>query len=131
MKKIEKENYKNIVNNIAAFSKSDRLKVGAIILKDNVIISSGYNSYLPRFKYKKIIINNHDISTIHAEQNCLIHCTKQGISTNNCEMVITHFPCQICTKLAIMAGIKKIYYLENYKNNENPFTKFIKIEKIN
>ena len=130
MKNSDKIKYTQVVNTLASFSKADRLNVGALILKDGRIISTGYNGHIPKAKHKKMVVNGHDISTIHAEQNCLMHCAKHGISTNNCEMFVTHFPCQHCTKLAIMAGIKKIYYIEDYKNNENPFIKYIKIEKV-
>lgn len=131
MKKSHKEKYAKIVMLLASFSSADRLHVGSIILKDNRIISTGYNGHLPKRPHKAIVVNTHDISTVHSEENSLMHCAKQGISTNGCELFVSHFPCQMCTKLAIMAGIKKIYYVEDYRNNDNPFAKEIKMEKVN
>jgi dCMP deaminase len=47
-----------------------------------------------------------------------LQCAKFGISTEGTEIYITHFPCLACTKMLLQAGIKKIYYLEDYYNNE-------------
>lgn len=54
-------------------------------------------------------------SVIHAEQNALMFCAKNGISTKGCEMYITTSPCIDCAKLIAQAGIKKIYYKEDYR----------------
>lgn len=131
MKETIIQKYSEIVDHLSQFSKNDRLKVGAIILKNGRIVSSGYNGTLPGCKEEKIMVDGHDIATVHAEQNALMNCCINGIETNNCEMFVSHFPCQICTKLAIMAGIKEIYYVNDYRNEDNPFTKQIKITKIN
>ena len=64
-----------------------------------------------------IIKDNHNIGTIHAEQNALIDCAKRGVSTNNSTAYITHYPCINCTKLLLAAGIQTIYYINDYKNN--------------
>jgi dCMP deaminase len=74
------------------------------------------------------MVGGHDISTVHAEMNIITFAAKQGISTKGCDVVITHSPCQVCTKLLIQSGIKKIYYLEPYRINENPFLHLIKME---
>ena len=113
--------YKPIVDTITNFSKNDRLKVGCIILKNDRIVSSGYNGTLPGEPEEKIMQDGHDIATLHAEQNALMNCAVNGIETKDCVMVVSHFPCQVCTKLAIMAGIKEIYYFEDYRNADNPF----------
>lgn len=103
-----------IVRAIAECSEDKRLKVGAIILKDNRIVSTGYNGQLPKMPHKAVIENGHDISTVHAEQNAIMNCAKNGIATKGCEMFVTHYPCIVCAKLAVMAGIKIIYYIEDY-----------------
>lgn len=78
-----------------------------------------------------IMKDNHDINTVHAEENALMNCTINGIATKNCQMFVSHFPCYHCTKLAIMAGIDTIYYVNNYRNEENLFAKYIKMVKAN
>lgn len=130
MKKTDMERYTVMVNALASFSKADKIHVGALVLKDGRIVSTGYNGHIPNKKHKKIIVDNHDISTIHAEMNAIVHCAKMGISTNDCELFVSHFPCQLCTKLAIMSGIKKIYYVNDYRNEDNPFYSDIEIEKV-
>jgi dCMP deaminase len=122
--------YKNIVLELSKFSVDNRLKVGAILLKDKRIISTGYNGQISGQPHDSIIIDNHDVSTIHAEMNCLLFAAKIGISTNNCEIFISHFPCINCLKHLIQAGIKKIYYVNDYKNEENIYKNIIPIEKI-
>jgi dCMP deaminase len=58
------------------------------------------------------------VRTIHAEMNAILQCAKFGISTEGAEIYITHFPCLACTKMILQAGIRKIYYLADYHNNE-------------
>lgn len=124
------EKYAEIVKLLASFSKDTRLKVGACILKNDRIISTGYNGQLPGHAHIPVVVDGHDVSTIHAEQNCLMHCAKEGISTDGCFIIVSHFPCIHCTKMLIMAGIKKVYYLENYRNEDNPYISYIEHERI-
>lgn len=77
-----------------------------------------------------LIVEGHCIRTVHAEQNALMSCAKSGIATKDCDMIVTHSPCVVCTKLAIMAGIKKIYYLNAYRIEENPFLSNIEHEVL-
>lgn len=99
-------------------SSCNRLNVGCILVKDNRIISSGYNGHLPKTEHKSIIRNNHEQLTIHAEINSIMDCAKRTVSTNNSIAYITHFPCLNCFKGLVASGIKKIYYSEDYKNDE-------------
>ena len=52
---------------------------------------------------------------MHAEMNALIQCAKEGISTKNTEIYVTHFPCINCTKALLQAGVVKITYKANYR----------------
>lgn len=94
-----------------------RLNVGCLLVKDNRIISQGYNGFLPGFPHRSIIRENHEIATIHAEQNTIIDCAKRGVSCHGSTAYITHFPCLTCTKMLIAAGIKEINYITDYKND--------------
>ncbi|RQN17088.1 competence protein ComE, partial [Paraburkholderia tropica] len=58
------------------------------------------------------------IRTIHAEMNALLQCAKQGVSTEGATIYVTHFPCLNCTKSIIQAGIKTIYYAQDYHNHD-------------
>ncbi len=111
------EYFKNIVLTTSTRSSCNRLHVGCILVKDNRIISQGYNGFLSGHPHKSVIINNHEIATIHAEQNAIIDCAKRGVNCNNSIAYITHFPCLNCLKMLIQAGIEKIYYIYDYKND--------------
>ena len=102
-------------------SPCERLQVGCLIVKDNRIISQGYNGFLPGCPHESIIRDNHEQATIHAEQNAIIDCAKRGVSCNGAEIYITHFPCVICMRLICASGIKKIKYINDYKNDELSF----------
>ncbi len=59
------------------------------------------------------------MATIHAEQNAIIDCAKRGVSCNNAHAYVTHYPCIVCLKMLVQSGIEKIYYIHDYKNDEN------------
>lgn len=113
-----REYFKQICETTAKRSCCSRLKVGCILVKDNRIISQGYNGYLPGFPHESIVKDNHEVATVHAEQNTIIDCAKRGVSCQDCEAYITHFPCLTCTKMLLAAGVKKIYYINDYKNDD-------------
>lgn len=111
------EYFKNIVLTTSTRSSCHRLHVGCILVKDNRIISQGYNGFLSGHPHESIVINNHEIATIHAEQNAIIDCAKRGVNCNHSTAYITHFPCINCLKILVQAGIEKIYYINDYKND--------------
>ena len=110
--------FKEIVQVTSKRSPCHRLKVGCLLVKDNRIISQGYNGFLPGCIHKSIVRNNHEQATVHAEQNALADCAKRGVSCLGATAYITHYPCIICCRLLLASGIKEIKYLENYKNDE-------------
>jgi len=110
--------FKEIVQVTSKRSPCDRLKVGCLIVKDNRIISQGYNGFLPGCPHKSIIRNDHEQATIHAEQNALCDCAKRGVSCNDATAYITHYPCLICTRLLIASGICEIKYIDDYRNDD-------------
>lgn len=130
MRDKRREYYKQLVALAASQSTADREQVGALIVKDDRVISTGYNGQLPNEPHEKIMCDGHDISTIHAEANALMFCAKHGIATDGCEMVVTHSPCQLCSKLIVQAGITKVYYIKDYRKDENPFLDKLDVEKL-
>ena len=112
------EYFSKIVSVTAERSPCERLQVGCLLVKDNRIISQGYNGFLPGCPHESIVRDNHEQATLHAEQNALIDCAKRGVSCEGCTAYITHYPCIICTRLLLAGGIKKINYLNDYKNDE-------------
>ena len=113
-----KEYFKDIVILTSKRSPCKRLQVGCLLVNNNRIISQGYNRYLPGAEHKQIIRNNHEVATIHAEQNSITDCAKRGVSCKDSIAYITHYPCLNCVKLLSASGIKEIYYIEDYNNDE-------------
>jgi len=138
MEQKNQEYFKKIVETIAEKGTCDRAKVGCIIIKDNYIISTGYNGASRGCSHcdddGHLMIDFHCIRTIHAELNAIINAAKNGININDCEMICTHKPCFRCMQALINSGIKTVYYFKDYKDNfqlafeENKYTKFIKIK---
>lgn len=112
------EYFSKIVVATSERSPCDRLHVGCLLVKDNRIVSQGYNGFLPGCPHDSIVRDNHEQATLHAEQNALMDCAKRGVSCNGCTAYITHYPCIICTRLLLAGGIKKIKYVNDYKNDE-------------
>ena len=71
------EYFKDILTCTRKRSPCSRLQVSCVLVKDNRIVSQGYNGYLPGRPHEPIIVDNHEIGTIHAEQNAIIDCAKR------------------------------------------------------
>ena len=112
------EYFKEITIVASKRSSCSQVNVGCILVKDNRIISMGYNGFLPNLPYLSIIRDNIEFGTIHAEQNAIIDCAKRGVNCSNSEAYITHFPCINCFKILLASGITKIYYINDYKNDQ-------------
>ena len=102
---------------ISSRSSCHRLHVGCVLVNDKRILSTGYNGFLPGAPHTSIVRDNHEQATVHAEQNAISHAAKNGIQLQGATAYITHYPCINCCKILISSGIKKIYYLKDYKND--------------
>lgn len=115
-----KEYFMQITELVATRSTCDRAWVGCVLVNDsNRIVSTGYNGSVSGNPHcddvGHTMRDGHCIATIHAEMNALLYCAKEGISVKNCSAYVTHFPCQNCTKALVQAGIKNIYYKNDYR----------------
>jgi dCMP deaminase len=99
-------------------SSCNRLKVGSLIVKNNRIVSQGYNGFLSGCKHESIVRDGHEQATVHAEQNAISFCARNGVSCENSIIYITHYPCVNCMKLICASGIKEIRYINDYKNDD-------------
>jgi dCMP deaminase len=133
--------FSDIASRTAEMSSAKRLKVGAIIVKDDRIISLGYNGmpagwdnnceykdYAPTLdrteseqEYPlKDEQGQYRLKTrpevLHAEMNALMKLAKSTESGENASLFITHAPCLECAKGIYQSGIKKIYYREQYRS---------------
>ncbi len=112
------EYFKEIVQITATRSPCERLQVGCLLVRDNRIISQGYNGFLPGLEHRSIVRDGHEQATVHAEQNCIADCALRGTSCAGCTAYITHYPCIMCCRLLLAAGIKEIKYINDYRNDE-------------
>lgn len=110
--------FKEIVQVTSKRSPCERLRVGCLLVKDNRIISQGYNGFLPGCIHKSLVRDGHEQATVHAEQNALCDCAKRGVSCKDSTAFVTHYPCIICTRLLLASGISSIKYIDDYKNDE-------------
>ena len=110
--------FKEITSVTAKRSACHRLHVGCLLVKDNRIISQGYNGYLPGAPHEQVMRDGHEIATVHAEQNAVTDCAKRGVSCDNATAYITHYPCINCMKIICAAGISEIKYIDDYRNDD-------------
>lgn len=115
--------YCDIAERIAELSYAERLKVGAVIVKDHRILSYGYNGTPSGFD-NVCELNMTSVSdsvtkpeVIHAEQNALMKVTRSHDSTEGAAMFITHSPCVDCAKLILQSGIRDVYFIHAYRND--------------
>ena len=106
----------------ASMSFATRKKVGAIIVKNESIISTGWNGLPSGMPNEEIEIwsdlEQEKITNplvIHAEANAIARCNE---SSEECDMYITLSPCLTCSNIIIKAGIKNVYYRTRYSNTE-------------
>ena len=102
-------------------------QVGAVVVRDKRILTTGYNgapSGIKSCKERATCMRRdlgiesgtrHELCyAVHAEQNAICQASKLGVSLEGATLYCTHQPCAICTKLIINSGIKKVIYQEGY-----------------
>ena len=127
MKQKHIEAYMKTAEVFAECSTAKRLHVGAIIVKDERIISIGYNGTPSGWdnNCEDIKINNDgDYVTVtkpevlHAETNAIAKLAKFDGSGSGSVLFVTHAPCLDCAKLVFQSGISSMYYRNSYRNND-------------
>ena len=99
-------------------SPCQRLHVGSVVVKDNRLISMGYNGFIPGAPHISRLKDDHEQSIIHSEVNALADCAKRGTSLSGAKIYVTHYPCINCFRSIAASSIKEIIYLHDYKNDE-------------
>lgn len=103
-------------------SVAERKKVGAVIARENRILASGYNGQPYHLdnccettdeKTGELVTKK---TVVHAEMNAILFCAKHGISVDKADLYVTMCPCQKCAGAIIQAGIKKVFYLDEYRD---------------
>jgi dCMP deaminase len=114
------EYFMDIADMVATRSTCDRKHIGAVIVRDKTILSTGYNGSIRGRPHCSEIgcdmENEHCVATIHAEANAIIQAAKNGVMIKGGEIYTTASPCWNCFKLIANSGIDKIYYREFYRD---------------
>lgn len=105
----------------SARSPCERLHVGCVIVRENRMLSMGFNGFFSGAPHKSIMKDGHEQATVHAEQNAISHAARVGISLRDSCAYITHFPCVNCYKSLVAAGIARVYYIDDYRNDRVVF----------
>lgn len=113
----------------------DRLHVGALLVKDNRIIATGFNGSISGHSHcddeGHLMYENGCKRTIHAEMNAILQCAKEGIPTKGATAYVTHYPCPDCMKHLNQSGVKRVVYKEHYSHRyENNFNDGMTIERV-
>jgi len=103
---------------VAQRSTCDRAHVGAIIVKEKRILTTGYNGAptgLPHCDdVGHLMVDGHCVRTLHAEQNAIIQAARYGVSVLGGTIYVTHQPCLTCAKMIINAGLVRVVYAGAY-----------------
>jgi len=115
--------FMNIARQAATRSTCDRKFVGAVIVRDRTILSTGYNGSIRGMPHCDEVghdlENDHCVATIHAEANAIIQAAKNGVNISGSEIYTTASPCWSCFKLIANSGIGRIYYGEFYRDEKS------------
>lgn len=119
------ETYMNVAYQIAGLSKCKRRIVGAIIVKDNNILSFGYNGTPAGMdnccEDEKGFEMKSKWTVLHAETNAITKVARSTMSSDGATMYTTTSPCNECAKLIIQAGIKRVVFHEEYHSSTKAF----------
>ena len=121
--------YNNIAHEVAKMSHARRLQVGAVIVKDDRVISMGYNGMPAGWENNCESTQEDGIlktrpEVLHAESNAIAKLAKSNDSGLGADLFITHAPCMECSKLIFQSGISRVYYSSEYRDDSG--IKFLK-----
>ena len=110
--------YLDIARQMASLSHANKLKVGALLMRDERILASGYNG-MPAGGDNVCEVDGHTKDeVVHAEANAVCFAARHGVTLDGATLVCTHAPCVECAKLLLQSGIKQVLYGEDYKNRD-------------
>ena len=131
-----KDTFAAILTTLESRSTCRRLKVAALLVKDDRIISMGWNGTIMGHTHctehfdihneEDFLKEHHDWSMkneLHAELNAIAFAAKQGISTNGSDLFVSISPCVNCANLIIAAGVSRVYYKKMYDRSTDGLEK--------
>ncbi len=110
--------FMDITCRVAMRSTCPRRSVGAVIVKQKRILATGYNGAPSGMDHCTdvgcLMVDDHCVRTLHAEQNAILQAAQFGVSTLEAEIYTTSSPCLNCAKMIINAGITKVWFQDGY-----------------
>jgi dCMP deaminase len=112
--------FMDIARQVASRATCDRKHVGALLVRDRIILSTGYNGSIRGLPHcdevGHMMENGHCVATVHAEANAIIQAAKNGVPIDGSTIYTTASPCWPCFKLIANAGCRRIVYGEFYRD---------------
>lgn len=106
---------------IANRATCNRAKVGAVLVKDNKVIATGYNGSVSGTEHcldhECLMVDGHCVRTLHAEVNAILQGAERGIP-KGFTAYVTHFPCLNCSKQLLQVGCKRVVYINEYRMDD-------------
>ena len=116
------EYFMAIATQVATRSTCSRKHVGAVVVRERMILATGYNGSLSGAEHcddvGHLMVDGHCVRTIHAEANALVQAARNGVRTEGGGIYVTASPCFGCFKLIANAGIKRIVFGEFYRDEK-------------
>jgi len=114
------EYFMSIARQVATRATCDRKHVGAVIVRDRTILSTGYNGSIRGLAHcddaGHMIEDGHCVRTVHAEANAICQAAKNGVAIDGADIYTTASPCWSCFRLIANAGIRRICFGEFYRD---------------
>jgi dCMP deaminase len=115
--------FMQIAQVVASRAPCDRKLVGALLVRDRMILSTGYNGSIRGMPHCSdaghLMENDHCVATIHAEANAILQAARNGVRIDGADLYTTASPCWPCFKLVANAGIRRIVYGEFYRDRRS------------
>ena len=115
--------FMQIATVVASRATCDRKHVGALLVRDRIILSTGYNGSIRGMPHcddvGHVIENGHCVATIHAEANSILQAARTGVRIEGADIYTSASPCWPCFKMIANAGIKRIFFDEFYREERS------------
>ena len=112
--------FMNIARQVATRATCDRKHVGAVLVRDKTILSTGYNGSIRGLPHCSeaghMMEDGHCVATVHAEANAIIQAAKNGVAIDGADIYTTASPCWPCFKLIANSGCRRIVFGEFYRD---------------
>ncbi|HMB67927.1 MAG TPA: dCMP deaminase family protein [bacterium] len=117
------EYFMNIAVQVSTRATCDRKHVGAVIVRDKAILSTGYNGSIRGLPHctdvGHMMEEDHCVRTVHAEANAICQAARNGVRIEGADIYTTASPCWSCFRLIANSSIRRIYYGEFYRDRRS------------